>query len=461
MRGGQLIFGVDGSIMILCTGSNKMDPIRFESLYHMQAYAYYLQHQDPPADPENDIHLDSYNEWYQKVIDEKYERIKAGTEEDDNDDFDHNLPVDKEFGKEDYMAFSSEAREYLGYFDDAVVEPTLCDKSEYSETDQDSDQDSNEDSDQDDYYDRHLVIDFDESDSDDDNATHYMSYSYSSCYNGSYSGATVSDINIFDNKKDALLHIFKTIIEDEDTVITEMICRPWLNKQYIKDSKKITSGHITERILLAFFTKYGSQLQPLDKLIDCSEDSWSYELCEPPPFVINLIKENKRLQELETKQLLLEKCDIVNASDFQDYDKHVKIIAKLVSYMRTVEDAATNNTRLFIDGEYDSNQTEFEAQSNLCRIGVSAKNTKVGHALLHLLRIHIDNNYFLMEAFLDDKEQDSFTVSELFEILAEKETEYTTVYEKGARVKDVNGRAVKRSSIDVWTLDRISAAFSN
>lgn len=51
-----------------------------------------------------------------------------------------------------------------------------------------------------------------------------------------------------------------------------------------------------------------------------------------------------------------------------------------------------HNNYIYVDGEFDSNQTKFEKLSNQKKIGVCAKNDSQGYAMLRLLRIIIDKH---------------------------------------------------------------------
>lgn len=177
-------------------------------------------------------------------------------------------------------------------------------------------------------------------------------------------------------------------------------------------------------------------------------------------------KNVSKARKQELKEMLLEKCttrDAIKfaASDFEDCDKRNSIVINCLDYMTHLEEMSDQPERLFIDGEYDSNQTLFEKKSNSCKIGVLAKNEQVGYALLHLLRIIIDNNYDLIDVLMENvEEQDFYTPAEIFAAMADKETEYTTIYSVGQKIVNVNEKVIKRSTIDTWSLSRIRGEFT-
>lgn len=128
--------------------------------------------------------------------------------------------------------------------------------------------------------------------------------------------------------------------------------------------------------------------------------------------------------------------------------------------------------RLFIDGEFDSNQSDFEFLSNQGRIGVIASSEKAGHVLLLLLRIIIDDRPDRFGTIFTAEYQDHIsgedentpkqlqTMEDIVNYLATFETEYTTIYElkKPIEVK-LCGETIRPrlDQIDIWTLPRIRA----
>lgn len=120
-------------------------------------------------------------------------------------------------------------------------------------------------------------------------------------------------------------------------------------------------------------------------------------------------------------------------------------------------------TKIFIDGEFDSSQTDFESKSNHLEIGVIADSKRVGYILLFFLRIIIDKNYQLLEWELKDRKLSPKTkIETILKILEKRETNYTIICEFDQKIeRDLFGRDGKFTvgkeidQIDLWTLDKI------
>lgn len=142
--------------------------------------------------------------------------------------------------------------------------------------------------------------------------------------------------------------------------------------------------------------------------------------------------------------------------------------------------------KLFVDGEYDSNQTNFERQSNKLEIGVVANSDTVGYSLLHILRMIIDDNFQLIEClheWFEEEIGESFdpmpssnyvmeryfgkaSIQQVIDVFKTRETWYTTIFNKGDDIKVElhgykNGKFYKEvinktiEEIDIWDMKRI------
>lgn len=80
----------------------------------------------------------------------------------------------------------------------------------------------------------------------------------------------------------------------------------------------------------------------------------------------------------------------------------------LISYIIDQERNCPCNISLWFDGEFDGNQTEFELLSNNGKIAVIAKSAAAAHAMLMLLRLHIDRSIYDMHSYFRDMEWASF-----------------------------------------------------
>jgi len=74
----------------------------------------------------------------------------------------------------------------------------------------------------------------------------------------------------------------------------------------------------------------------------------------------------------------------------------------LITYIIDQERICTSNISLWFDGEFDGNQTQFELLSNNGKIGVIAKSANAAHAMLVLLRLHIDRSIYDMCSYFSD-----------------------------------------------------------
>lgn len=130
---------------------------------------------------------------------------------------------------------------------------------------------------------------------------------------------------------------------------------------------------------------------------------------------------------------------------------------------------ADGDYRIYFDGEYDGNQTDFERASNNLKIGVISNNSLCGYALLWFVRLIIDSNKDCLDIITDYIEDDSlpstimnilttmknkaadsginFAINETFEVTL-LGCENSGMYEKTIMKK--------LWEVDVWTLERIA-----
>jgi len=129
---------------------------------------------------------------------------------------------------------------------------------------------------------------------------------------------------------------------------------------------------------------------------------------------------------------------------------------------------------IFVSGEYDSNQTEFERKCNQLEIGVLSSFTIIGKTCLPLLRAIVDDNLdglFYRLTCMNEEEFDKNTHPlEVADILAEFESQYGSSHPItqnpnvtliGIRKKKVKNIMVTKSvdQMDLYTLPRIVALF--
>lgn len=104
------------------------------------------------------------------------------------------------------------------------------------------------------------------------------------------------------------------------------------------------------------------------------------------------------------------------------------------TYVRTINDIFTYLEsytpdwvchRVFIDGHLEPNQSKFESESNLCKIGVIANSDLVGHCLLVFLRMIIDKYPEYLFTLFD---KNKMRMEEIINVLNKQERTYTRVY---------------------------------
>ena len=130
---------------------------------------------------------------------------------------------------------------------------------------------------------------------------------------------------------------------------------------------------------------------------------------------------------------------------------------------------------IFVDGEYDSNQTKFEMLSNQCKIGTLAKSDIVGKALLAFLRIIIDKHTIstriedIVDMVFDCSEKESkedYNMHMLVRFLANSEDDYTEIFDYDQKItatlmncKDGQIHKIyieeKAENLDLWDLNRV------
>lgn len=131
--------------------------------------------------------------------------------------------------------------------------------------------------------------------------------------------------------------------------------------------------------------------------------------------------------------------------------------------------------KVFVDGEFDSNQSKFEKMSNQCQIGTLAKSEIVGKALLAFLRIIIDKHdvgsrindvIFMVYDCSEEEIKIDYNIDTVIKFLADSEDDYTEFfdYDKPITaklsecrdgiiyVKHINEKA---DDMNLWNISRI------
>ena len=153
----------------------------------------------------------------------------------------------------------------------------------------------------------------------------------------------------------------------------------------------------------------------------------------------------------------------------------------LLSILDAIEHkpADIDSDKIFVDGEYDSNQTKFERMSNKCKIGVKANSKTVGYVLLFFLRMIIDDRFdigiMIVNDFdceehedVDDWEYDcqNLTIDNLVRVFEMQETAYTSIHDINKPITNelmycdhciikYEKISEKSEDMDVWDWNRI------
>ena len=153
-----------------------------------------------------------------------------------------------------------------------------------------------------------------------------------------------------------------------------------------------------------------------------------------------------------------ETCYTININ--MPLDEYTWLIKDIFTHLK--ENSNNNKLKIYIDGEMDSNQTDFEKKSNSCKIGVLASSEKIGYSLLLFLRMIIDNNMNLLIWIFEDKPNINIDMATVMKTVEKYETNYTDVYEPGQSItrtlyKQCIPIHINKNidEIDIWTLAKI------
>lgn len=264
-----------------------------------------------------------------------------------------------------------------------------------------------------------------------------------------------------------------------------------------------TFGKIREALLQLFKEKTASELKeipPVPAELEIKKASAPTEATSPKPEVkekappptepkaeevlplpteAKAEKSSTQIKVAEELKLKTYRLDEL-AEDPEDYRK---FLLDLMSLVASLPDEWAEN-RVFIDGEFDSNQSDFEEMSNKLQIGVRAKSTVKGYMTLLFLRLHIDRGYWWPLDLLDDhpKARPCFsspefydrdvtlTLAEVLEHLKEQENQYTTIFAPSEPIQvemwtRQNGKSITVTrtqtldEIDIWTLSQLRTVF--
>lgn len=154
---------------------------------------------------------------------------------------------------------------------------------------------------------------------------------------------------------------------------------------------------------------------------------------------------------------------IYNFENGIDSEEYAEIIRDLIDYLRHVEND-WDQPKIFIDGEADSSQTDYEYKSNQAQIAVLSKSKIVGYVLQFFLRMIIDNRYELLRLYIeDDLNLNNFTLLDIIKMIEEKQETYTQIFsimdEITQKLNGSDGKIIIKKTldeIDIWTFERIN-----
>lgn len=132
----------------------------------------------------------------------------------------------------------------------------------------------------------------------------------------------------------------------------------------------------------------------------------------------------------------------------------------LITYIIDQERNCTSNISLWFDGEFDGNQTEFELLSNNGKIAVIAKSANAAHAMLILLRLHIDRSIYDMHSYFRDLEWVSFDDIDLPYVMqfpVNNPVQWDLQRMVNGNVVTTTIKVDPTSDTDIWSLQRFTA----
>ncbi len=145
------------------------------------------------------------------------------------------------------------------------------------------------------------------------------------------------------------------------------------------------------------------------------------------------------------------------------------VIIKILRQLSNEKKIGTEDT-IWTDGEFDSNQTEFEKKSNYLEIGVLANSKRKAVVCLKMLRTIVDGYEFLYYTMeLLQAEEKQFTLSKLIEYLFDLD-DYVRNHQDREKVtadlvKCKDGKIIDftietcAKKMDLWSLDRLLSHF--
>lgn len=140
------------------------------------------------------------------------------------------------------------------------------------------------------------------------------------------------------------------------------------------------------------------------------------------------------------------------------------LMIDIFEHLKKIERTSTEVRKYWFNGEYDSNQTNYEWLSNNLKICVLASDKKVALVLHTFLRQIIDkhsNDWYLNSLYITcEANKKEFTMDEILDCLANSNDMYGQVFnpmQDGLYVKHSNRKSYKEyvANIDCWDLFRI------
>ncbi len=136
-----------------------------------------------------------------------------------------------------------------------------------------------------------------------------------------------------------------------------------------------------------------------------------------------------------------------------------KLCQEIHVYLKEKSKRSTKPWKLYFSGEFDSNQSIFEGQSNFLKLGVLANDEECALIMLRLLRIITDDNIQIFDWQLQDYENKQTPLKTLIDQLKEP-TAYIDSYRLTAnklKRKMCDNTIIEHyvCDVDIWTMKRI------
>lgn len=172
--------------------------------------------------------------------------------------------------------------------------------------------------------------------------------------------------------------------------------------------------------------------------------------------------------------------------DSNDREAYIteEILPEVLKQLKILEQRSTELAKIYFSGEWDSNQTDFEEQSNRLEVGVISPSKFVALILFRFVRIMVDDRQDLLDNDLFDyyydlnEEERKITfeeykkipipLSKFLNMLSENEQQYMNCFNLSDEFKCKLGYGERKEvikkrihEVNIWTLPRLEKAMQD